>query len=472
MNFSDMMKQDITNSGPNVVKEEHDSNKIDISNATDNARAGTLSRRRDASNRGEGWDAYEYGMSETEAVRLATTEEGRQQIRESAKARADLDDSTGKVAMLSALQPAWHGLGVQIDRAVDGQQAIEFASLAGWGLRKHEHRVDVTLGPGVPMEDGDRVMHSDMEAQVVSRPSGNYAIVRGDTGAVIGKSVGSQYEIFENEQLADLVDAVLDFGAEVITAGSLGKGERVWILAKMPETATVAEGDTLEQYILFVNAHDGSGAIKVMPTSVRVECANTMPNTRGRRGISIRHTKNAKQRVAEVKRALGLAVQEFDEFADMARELAAAEMTVSPESFFDDVLDQALTSNVAGERVTSAKILDGTIRKAIGSVVNEELRDAELKKFDRHLKRRASLMDDMLARFANERCNGKESISGSIWAAVNAVTENLDHSPLWQLNNPESTRQNRAESRFDSLLTGTAADLTEYTLSAAKALLN
>ena len=155
----------------------------------------------------------------------------------------------------------------------------------------------------------------------------------------------------------------------------------------------------------------------------------------------------------------------------MARELAAAEMTVSPESFFDDVLDQALTSNVAGERVTSAKILDGTIRKAIGSVVNEELRDAEMKNFDRHLKRRASLKD-MLARCANERCNGKESISGSIWAVVNAVTENLDHSPLWQLNNPESTRQNRAESRFDSLLTGTAADLTEYTLSAAKALLN
>jgi phage/plasmid-like protein (TIGR03299 family) len=59
------------------------------------------------------------------------------------------------------------------------------------------------------------------------------------------------------------------------TAGSLNEGRKVWMLAKLPDRYII-EGEQIEPYLVFSNTHDGSGAIRVCMTPIRVVCQNTL----------------------------------------------------------------------------------------------------------------------------------------------------------------------------------------------------
>ena len=49
----------------------------------------------------------------------------------------------------------------------------------------------------------------------------------------------------------------------------------MWILARMPQEYIIS-GERISPYLLFSNTHDGSGAIKVALTPIRVVCNNTL----------------------------------------------------------------------------------------------------------------------------------------------------------------------------------------------------
>ena len=355
----------------------------------------------------------------------------------------------GRSSMFSVLKAPWHGLGVVISDACDSKQALQFANLADWNLGKLQCYVD--------FQDADGLVRK-LECD-------RYAIIRQDTGDVLG-TVGSRYEIVPNEACFDFLDAVIGpDGARYETAGALGKGEQVWLLAKFPESAEVAPGDTLERYIMFATSHDGSMAIRCFPTTVRVVCQNTYRAAlRGHRGgISMRHTANIKQNIKAAQEALGLASAACDAFADTARHLASKPMP-KPVDFFHLVLDDVVDVTVANQAVTKAGIDGGQVLDAIMSLadVDERLRSQE--RFDQAKERRAELLDDIVTRYESERCNGSPAIAGSAWAAVNAVSEFADHSPLVRYKG--SDRQ-RAENRMMSILDGRAQEITQAAVNLA-----
>ena len=106
----------------------------------------------------------------------------------------------------------------------------------------------------------------------------NYkANVRSTDNACLG-IVTDRYKIVQNTEAFAFTDAIVgeteDGVVKYETAGSLCGGRKIWLLAKMP-TKKVLDDD-VDPYMFFSNSHDGSGAIKVGMTPIRIVCNNTL----------------------------------------------------------------------------------------------------------------------------------------------------------------------------------------------------
>jgi phage/plasmid-like protein (TIGR03299 family) len=333
----------------------------------------------------------------------------------------------GRVRAFFAGKPAWHGLGVNVDRACSSAQAIQFAGL-DWSVVK------------VPMgfeHNGQRVMTRD-----------TFAIVRADNGAHLG-TVGSRYAPIQNADGFGYLDNVLSsVGAKYETAGSLYGGSKVWMLAHLPEQRfSIAGEDACEPYVVFMNTHDGSGAAACYPTSVRVECNNTLRISAKdkAKGISIRHTGSVKDKVKAAQKALGMAIDGFQAFKDNAEMMARTECDPMP--YFDGVLDSVLD-------ITRAEMSKGADALAAVIAVTHAEREAARKLAEHKIKTRREIFDDMVTRYESERCaNGR----GSLWSAFNAVTESADHG----LAGGKLRGDDKQSRRFESVISGRADEIKQ-----------
>lgn len=168
----------------------------------------------------------------------------------------------------------WHGLGLAHDGPMTPLGALELARL--------DYRVEAV--PAFAQVGSAMVGADD-----------HRAIVRSDCGRVLGM-VGSGYTVIQNRDTAEAIERVYGGPHAVVSvAGALGQGERIWFLCGLGgEAFEVQPGDPIERYLLVTSAHDGSGAHRMLFTSVRVVCRNTL--TIALRGaqhqVSLRHTRN------------------------------------------------------------------------------------------------------------------------------------------------------------------------------------
>ena len=160
----------------------------------------------------------------------------------------------------------WHGLGTMVEEAPDSREALIAAGL-DW---------DVVQRP-VFTQDGVKV-------------PGYFANVRQQDGSILGV-VTSRYKVVQNRDAFAFTDALLGDGVRYETAGSLMGGRKTWILAKLP-TRYIIQGEQILPYLVFSNTHDGSGAIKIAMTPIRVVCNNTLNLAldTANRSWSIHHT--------------------------------------------------------------------------------------------------------------------------------------------------------------------------------------
>ena len=145
--------------------------------------------------------------------------------------------------------PAWHGLGTVIENAPTSEEAIKIAGL-DW---------DVVPKP----------MFDELGREI----SGYKVNVRNSDNKILGV-VTDKYKVVQNKEAFAFTDELLGQGVKYETAGSLASGKRVWMLARM-ENTTLCE-ENIDPYLVFTNSHDGTGAIRVAITPVRVVCQNTL----------------------------------------------------------------------------------------------------------------------------------------------------------------------------------------------------
>lgn len=211
--------------------------------------------------------------------------------------------------MFYTREKPWHGMGTMVQEAPTSADALHLAGL------------DWIVEPKPVYVENSGLFGTAMEAI-----PGYVANTRNTDGHVLG-IVTDAYKIIQNADAFAFTDNLIGGDVRYETAGSLAQGKRVWLLARLPETEIV--GDKTEQYLAFTNTFDGSGAVKVACTPVRVVCQNTLNyalNT-AKRSWSIRHTTNVASRLHEAQQSLQLANRYMTELQQNAEVLATEHLT-------------------------------------------------------------------------------------------------------------------------------------------------
>ena len=132
----------------------------------------------------------------------------------------------------------WHNLGTELIDLATAAEAIEVAGLDFTVVKK-------------PLKEVMESTHS-------AGKSARWATVRTDTGEVLG-IVGGKYEPVQNRDAFTFFDRLVGTNDAIYeTAGVLGGGKRIWILAKLPGFIKVHNQDIVNKYLLLSNSHDGS----------------------------------------------------------------------------------------------------------------------------------------------------------------------------------------------------------------------
>ena len=182
--------------------------------------------------------------------------------------------------MFSVREKPWHGLGTIVAEAPDSGSALELAGL-DWNV----------IQKSIVTADGTEI-------------EGFKANVRDSDNSVLG-IVTDRYKVVQNRDAFSFTDALLGEGVKYETAGALQGGRRTWMLAKLPHQYIIG-GDEISPYLVFMNSHDGAGAIKVAITPIRVVCQNTlnMALETAKRSWSCNHIGDIEDKMEEARNTL------------------------------------------------------------------------------------------------------------------------------------------------------------------------
>ena len=279
----------------------------------------------------------------------------------------------------------WHGLGTMVENAPTSADALHLAGL-DWTVE------------GRPIYTAEGIQIPNWKANT-----------RSSDGSVLG-IVTDRYTVCQNTEAFEFTDSIVGGEVHYETAGSLQNGKRIWLLAKMP-TVKVA-GDDTEPYLCFTNSHDGSGAIRVCMTPVRVVCNNTLNlalNT-ARRSWSAKHVGNIQGRIAEARHTLELANDYMNELDTYADEMANKTVSVDKVREILDELFPVKETDTDRVKQTTQRVKD----------------------------------EYMVCYFMPDL----KAFRGTAWGAINAMADMVNH------NRPQRQTQTYAENNWGRIIDG------------------
>lgn len=274
-------------------------------------------------------------------------------------------------------QVPWHGLGVELDHPATSAEAIQAAGL-DWEVKCG----NITVAP------------DDSFKKPVVIPE-HFCTVRMDKKIPLG-IVGRLYTPIQNAEAFSFFDEVIGEKKAVYqVAGALGKGETVWILAKLPEDIRIiGTDDIINKYLLLTNKHDGTMSLRMFFTPIRVVCQNTLSAAlsarKGGEGVTLRHFPDIHKKADQAAKTLGIAIDYYKELSEAFNELARFE--VKGETWLDDYIEAVMPT--PSDKEPSTRLLN--------------------------------IRTEMKGRFESPS-NSLPGIKHTAWAAYNAVTEYVDH---------------------------------------------
>lgn len=258
--------------------------------------------------------------------------------------------------------PAWHGMGTVLDDYPEStDEALRLAGLDWEPITLPVYGKEIGFGPdGQPVEEFLPI-------------PGFKLIARSDTHKCIAIPKAS-YELFGNRESFEIVEEIVRKAGKAAgmklnyeTAGSLKEGAWIWALVRVDEPYHIpGDPSATYPYVSIQNTHDGSAALRVNATQVRIVCANTWMAANAdsdRSGLTytFRHTKTIRDRVDEAVEALAGVRQETQEYVEMATHLASIKVTPAQaqqwiKAFIPDPADAgALRSDRVAANISEAR---------------------------------------------------------------------------------------------------------------------
>lgn len=305
--------------------------------------------------------------------------------------------------MMFVGETPWHGLGNSVDEGITVNDAIVEAGL-DWevGLK------DLQTVDGTPVN--------------------HRATYRKSDGSILGV-VGPRYTPLQNKDAFDWFQPFLDANeCSIHTAGSLHSGQKVWVLAQLNrDNSEIVPGDEVGKFILLSNSHDGTTAIRVGYTPIRVVCVNTLSYAHKHTNsqlIRIRHTRSSQKNLEQVRDIMDNINVGFEATAEQYRFLA------------------------------SKTFNQKDIEKYVKIVLNIKGADEDIKT------RTRNIMDDILARIEGPK-QSAANVRGTYWAAYMGFNEYLNYAKGRTIDN-----------RLDSLWFGQNANENNKAFEVAMSMAN
>lgn len=207
----------------------------------------------------------------------------------------------------------WIGLpAVQAEGDVTIQSMMEDANLTNWNVRLNEIVTD---------------------ARPVAGKS--YEVVRDnpfDGGLDRLAVVGDRYVPVQVEELADMADTITEGGATPEVFGSYRSGRSVFLVFSLGEGIVIdpeGSADKIGTYLSILSSNDGTSGIMAMTHDMRVICQNMLTSAKAAAlsTFKMRHTTNVKGRILDARKALSIAFEQTDVFAQEMNNLLAHEMS-------------------------------------------------------------------------------------------------------------------------------------------------
>ncbi|WP_152224104.1 DUF932 domain-containing protein [Pseudomonas sp. SCB32] len=305
----------------------------------------------------------------------------------------------------------WHGLGNHLPR----KQPIEI-----W---QREAGMDWQIQESPVHFKADAVGHL---GSIHSFPE-QKVLYRSDTKAPLSV-VSQRYQVVQPKEVLEFYRDLTEVsGYELETAGVLKGGRKFWALARTGQNTALKGDDQVNGYLLLATSCDGTLATTATPTTIRVVCNNTLTIAVDGATRAIRVPHNTRFDPKAVKKQLGIAVSQWDDF--MYRMRALAERKVQwheAMGFFMNVMCDTPINGALPEKLANERAM-----RKVQSLYEGRGRGAQL-----------------------------ESAQGTAWGLLNAVTEYVDH----------ERRARSNEYRLDSAWFGQGAVLKQKALDAALAL--
>ena len=249
-------------------------------------------------------------------------------------------------------------------------------------------------------------------------------LYRSDTKVALSV-VSQRYQVVQPRDVLEFYRDLTEVsGYELETAGVLKGGRKFWALARTGQGTTLRGNDQVNGYLLLATSCDGTLATTATPTTVRVVCNNTLTIALDGVANAIKVPHSTRFDSQAVKKQLGIAVSQWDEFMYRMKNLSERKVQWSEAmSFFMNVL------------------CDTSPNSPLPTILPNE----------RALRKVQSLYE------GQGRGSTLESAQGTAWGLLNAVTEYVDH----------ERRARSSEYRMDSAWFGQGAILKQRALNTA-----